>query len=289
MEAPPPLPPDVLSALPPAVIALIRWQAAQIERLNARIAELEAKLGKDSTNSSNPPSTEHPHAKPTRPEPRPQRSHGGQPGHPRHERTLVPVEDCSARLPMRVLHLRRAAGGYADGAGRPAAHRLQRPAHGLLPTVRAAGGTVPEHHPQPTGRPRLDGELAGPGVRGRRTGLRGADRGPSECGRVVPGRVPEQGGPGPELGVDVRRVDLRRIRLPHVEGGGCPQAVAGRVRGRDPLRPREDVLGVRQAPVLLGPSRARLPGVDRQPVRGEASPGAEVPHGSWTAGKRCKL
>jgi transposase len=99
MEAPPPLSPDVLSALPPAVIALIRWQAAEVERLNARIAELEAKLGKDSTNSSKPPSTEHPHAKPTRSKPRSKRSHGGQPGHPRHERTLVPVEDCVAVIP----------------------------------------------------------------------------------------------------------------------------------------------------------------------------------------------
>lgn len=99
MEVPPPLPPDVLSALPPAVIALIQWQAAQIERLSARIAEREAKLGKDSTNSSRPPSTEHPHAKAARPKPKSKRSHGGQPGHAGHERTLVPVEDCVAVIP----------------------------------------------------------------------------------------------------------------------------------------------------------------------------------------------
>jgi transposase len=95
MDAPPPLPPDVLAALPPAVLALIQWQAAQIERLNARIAELEAKVGKDSTNSSKPPSTEHPHAKSIRPKPKSKRPHGGQPGHTKHERTLVPVEDCN--------------------------------------------------------------------------------------------------------------------------------------------------------------------------------------------------
>lgn len=95
MDAPPPLPPDVLAALPPAVVALIRWQAAHIERLNARIAELEAKVGKDSTNSSKPPSTEHPHAKPIRPKPKSKRPRGGQPGHTKFERTLVPVEDCT--------------------------------------------------------------------------------------------------------------------------------------------------------------------------------------------------
>jgi len=95
MDVPPSLPPDVLAALPPAVLALIQWQAAQIERLNARIAELEAKVGKDSTNSSKPPSTEHPHAKAIRPRPKSKRPHGGQPGHAKHERTLVPVEDCT--------------------------------------------------------------------------------------------------------------------------------------------------------------------------------------------------
>lgn len=98
MDAPS-LPPDVLAALPPAVLAFIQWQAAQIERLTARIAELEAKLGKDSTNSSKPPSTEHPHAKPIRPKPKSKRSHGGQPGHAKHERTLVPIEDCTAVIP----------------------------------------------------------------------------------------------------------------------------------------------------------------------------------------------
>lgn len=124
MDAPPPLPPDVLSALPPAVIALIQRQAAQIERLNARIAELEAKLGKDSTNSSKPPSTEHPHAKPTRPKPKSKRSHGGQPGHARHERTLIPVEDCTAVIPC-VPDTCRNCGAALTGTDRdPIRHQV---------------------------------------------------------------------------------------------------------------------------------------------------------------------
>jgi transposase len=107
MAAPPPLPPDVLSALPPAVLALIQWQAAQIECLNARIVELEAKLGKDSTNSSKPPSTEHPHAKPTRAKSKSKRPRGGQPGHTKHDRTLIPVEDCLAVIPCVPTTCRR--------------------------------------------------------------------------------------------------------------------------------------------------------------------------------------
>src|SRR5436190_19300699 len=73
MDAPAPLPPDVLAALPPAVVALIQWQAEQIARLTTRVAELEAKLGLDSTNSSKPPSSAHPHVKPVRPKTKSQR------------------------------------------------------------------------------------------------------------------------------------------------------------------------------------------------------------------------
>src|SRR3981081_3480613 len=94
MDAPAPLPPDVLAALPPAVVALIQWQAEQIARLTARVAELERKLGKDSTNSSKPPSTVHPHAKPPSSKPKSGRKRGGQPGHDKHERELIPTEQC---------------------------------------------------------------------------------------------------------------------------------------------------------------------------------------------------
>ena len=104
---PAPLPPSVLAALPPAVVALIQWQAAQIDRLTARVAELEARLGKDSTNSSKPPSTDHPHAKPARPEAKSKRNPGGQPGHPKHERALIPAADCQAVVPCRPAACRR--------------------------------------------------------------------------------------------------------------------------------------------------------------------------------------
>ena len=54
------------ASLPPSVVAFIQWQTEQIACLTARVAELEAKLGKDSTNSSKPLSTSHPHKPPTR-------------------------------------------------------------------------------------------------------------------------------------------------------------------------------------------------------------------------------
>src|SRR4051794_16524415 len=94
MDAPPPLPPDVWAGLPPAVVALIEWQAEQIRRLTGRVAELEAKLGKDPTNSSKPPSSTHPHDKPPPAKPKSKRRRGGQPGHDKRERELIPTEQC---------------------------------------------------------------------------------------------------------------------------------------------------------------------------------------------------
>jgi transposase len=74
---------------------------AIIRLLLAKIAELEARLNKTPRNSSLPPSSEHPHAKPT-PEKKKQsgRKSGGQPGHAKHERALIAVEQCTDVVPL---------------------------------------------------------------------------------------------------------------------------------------------------------------------------------------------
>jgi transposase len=123
MDAPAPLPPDVLAALPPAVVALIQWQAEQIARLTARVAELERKLGKDSTNSSKPPSAAHPHDKPPSSKPKSGRKRGGQPGHDKHERELIPSEQCDAVVPCVPRECRR-CGKELSGVD-PDPHRHQ--------------------------------------------------------------------------------------------------------------------------------------------------------------------
>ncbi len=75
-------------------------RAEQIRVLTARVAELEAKLGKDSTNSSLPPSTDAPARQAAaRPTPQARRPPGGQPGHAKHERALLPVEQCQDVVP----------------------------------------------------------------------------------------------------------------------------------------------------------------------------------------------
>src|SRR5471032_2447725 len=107
MDAPPPLSADDLAATPPAVIAFLRWQAEQIVLLTKRVAELEAKLNKSPANSSKPPSSTHPHDKPPPTKPKSKRKRGGQPGHEKHERPLLPPEQCQQVIPIIPTACRR--------------------------------------------------------------------------------------------------------------------------------------------------------------------------------------
>jgi transposase len=124
MDAPPTLSSDVLAALPPAVVAFIQWQSDQILRLTARVAELEAKLGKDPTNSSKPPSTTHPHAKPPSCKPKSRRSRGGQPGHDKHERALLPTEQCREVVPCVPSACRRCGQALNGTDPEPLRHQV---------------------------------------------------------------------------------------------------------------------------------------------------------------------
>src|SRR5580658_987980 len=124
MDAPPALSPDLLAGLPPVVISFIHWQADQIRTLAARVAELEANLGKDSTNSSTPPSTAHPHAKPPRPKSKSRRSPGGQPGHPKHERPLLPTQQCQEVVPCIPIACRRCGKALAGADPDPIRHQV---------------------------------------------------------------------------------------------------------------------------------------------------------------------
>jgi transposase len=124
MDAPQELSLEILATLPPAVVALIRWQAEQIHRLTARVAELEAKLGKNSSNSSLPPSTTHPHAKPPRAKRPKRRAPGGQPGHSKHERALISVEQCQTVVPCLPTACRRCGEPLTGDDPQPLRHQV---------------------------------------------------------------------------------------------------------------------------------------------------------------------
>lgn len=104
MDARLPLSAEVLSRTPDEVIRLLVSLLERIEKLEAENRELKAQLRLNSLNSSKPPSTDPPQVKRRPPPPKSGRRRGGQPGHPRHERPLVPADqvdqiiDCRPEL-----------------------------------------------------------------------------------------------------------------------------------------------------------------------------------------------
>ena len=108
----PPISAEQLAALPPEFRGLLQSIIDHYERrcdeLRREVAELKAELQsmrKTPLNSSVPPSTEHPHAKSagvagateTPDSKKQKKKRGGQQGHPKRERELVPVR-CSRQL-----------------------------------------------------------------------------------------------------------------------------------------------------------------------------------------------
>lgn len=91
---------------------------AFVESLMLRVSSLETQLAearKTPDNSSIPPSTEHPHAKTPKPSrSKSKRKQGGQKGHKRHTRTLIPTEQCSEVIVLHPPNCRR-CGEALDG------------------------------------------------------------------------------------------------------------------------------------------------------------------------------
>ncbi len=89
MMAQPPLPQTLWDTLSPEVQAAV---SGLVQSFEERIADLEEQLGKNSTNSSKPPSSDPPSVKRRPPAPASGKKRGGQPGHHRKARPLVPPE-----------------------------------------------------------------------------------------------------------------------------------------------------------------------------------------------------
>jgi len=95
MKADPPIPDELWQQISPAAQAAIR---ALIQRYERRLAELEARLHQNSTNSSKPPSSDPPALKRAPPKTPSAKKAGGQHGHAKAERALVDhpyaIHDC---------------------------------------------------------------------------------------------------------------------------------------------------------------------------------------------------
>lgn len=79
------------------------WPAeaqAVVRLLLARIADLEARLRQNSTNSSKPPSSDGLHRKPAPPRPPSGRTRGGQPGHAKHDQPILPPDEVHDHQPL---------------------------------------------------------------------------------------------------------------------------------------------------------------------------------------------
>ncbi len=101
MTRPPSIPADLWDSFPPAARAVIATQHERIAHLEARVAELEARLGQNSSNSSKPPSSDGPQGKPAPPKTPSGKRRGGQPGHRKHERVILPPDQVLDHKPTR--------------------------------------------------------------------------------------------------------------------------------------------------------------------------------------------
>lgn len=122
---------DAISRQPPDAQAIIRLLFARIEQQDRRIAQLEAhvkelesRLNKTPQNSSLPPSSQHPHAKPALPRKPSGKRPGGQPGHLKHERALVPTEECSEVVTLVPLACRRCGDKLVGNEAKPLRHQV---------------------------------------------------------------------------------------------------------------------------------------------------------------------
>jgi transposase len=111
------VPEDVIARQPPEAQAIIRL-------LLARIEALEARLNKTPQNSSLPPSSQHPHAKPAPPRKPSGKKPGGQPGHSKHERTMIPTEQCSEIVTLVPSACRRCGDRLAGQDAEPLRHQV---------------------------------------------------------------------------------------------------------------------------------------------------------------------
>lgn len=237
-----PLPATLRATLHPEVAAYItRLETAlaatggvlpalqeQVRGLQARVAELEARLGQNSTNSSRPPSSDLPGTRPTTPGEHGSRRPGGQPGHLGHFRALRPVEQVD-----RVV---RRTPDACRGCGEPLA-------------ATAAPGDPPDLRHQVTDVPRLQAEV---------TEFQLAARRCAGCGVVTradwPAGVPHTV-VGPRL-LAVLALLTGRYRLSKREAAQCAQDVFGAEVAVGTVSASEQQASAALAPVVAA-ARAR--------------------------------
>src|SRR5271165_1798768 len=115
---------DVIARQAPEAQQIIRALLAHIATLEQRLRDLEQRLPPNPTNSSVPPSTVHPHAKPASVKPKSKRHRGAQPGHPKCERPLLPSDQCAQVIPLKPPACRRCGRTLGGCDPQPLRHQV---------------------------------------------------------------------------------------------------------------------------------------------------------------------
>lgn len=119
------IPPELDAEMTPAVRGFVRALLRSIGELETRIEELQQQVkGKTPQNSSLPPSTQHPHAKPPSRKSESKKKRGGQPGHPKHERPLIPTDQCDDVQPLKPTECRRCGVRLSGKDPEPLRHQV---------------------------------------------------------------------------------------------------------------------------------------------------------------------
>src|SRR6267378_3236624 len=118
MRREPPLPQELWGQIPPhlqaAIWIMVEGYERRIAALEAEVGELKGEirdlkehLGQNSQNSSRPPSSDGPQVKRKPPRAPSGRKRGAQPGHPVHQRALLPVEQVQEVIVRKPPQCRR--------------------------------------------------------------------------------------------------------------------------------------------------------------------------------------
>ena len=119
------IPPDLEAEMTPAVRAFVGLLLDRIARLETRVEELERQAkGKTPQNSSLPPSSQHPHARPQSQKRKSKKKRGGQPGHEKHERPLIPTDQCDDVHALKPTECRRCGEKLAGSDAEPLRHQV---------------------------------------------------------------------------------------------------------------------------------------------------------------------
>ena len=122
----------------PEAQAIIRGLLGRIVQLETELEELRWQVqGKTPQNSSLPPSTQHPHARPQPGKRKSKKKRGGQPGHAKHERPLIPAEDCDEVKTLKPKECRRCRGKLSGNDPAPLRHQVWE-----LPEIKPRGHGV---------------------------------------------------------------------------------------------------------------------------------------------------